>query len=645
VFTDSWELRFTPSLAWAPLTAFAGRAPAREGMLGAIDLANDRIVTFGGTDPATTLAVRDVWSFDLSGLARWTKSAVSGDVPAELSEACAVLDSARARVVVHGGGRREGLVASYASNETWALDVRGTPTWRRVVPAAPVPIPRYGQATAYDAMDDAMWIFGGRSSKDGVANFSDETWRASLAAPGTWTRAAIGGPPPRQEPVGAFDATARRFVVFGGWNNAGGTTFLGDTWSAVADSPMTWSRFAPGPAPAPRRAHAGTYDASRRALLIYGGFNADSTCGDAWRLALAGAGAWRRIDAAGEHPAARSWASAIDDAARDRMIVYGGLVNGQSTNELWELSLGASPRWTRMRATGSAPPALTRHVAVYDASRRRMLVWGGFTNANDLLANRPGVWALALDGDPVWSMLGTIGPEPYPATAPSAIYDSRRDRMLTYGGNELFGDLLPDLRALDFEPTGSPLRAWFLGAHLASDGLHLLWQTDASSGSVVRIEKRIDVAGDGLALPGEAPPGTWFTLGAEAIAGNGAIAWVDPRARTGGTYSYRVVLADGTAGEVVIMVPAILHFALEAVAPTPTTGTTTLSIRSTGLAAVRAELYDSRGRRLETRDLGTPPAGAQSLPFNVSEQWRTGVYFLRVSQGSDSATRKIVLVR
>ena len=48
---------------------------------------------------------------------------------------------------------------------------------------------------------------------------------------------------------------------------------------------------------------------------------------------------------------------------------------------------------------------------------------------------------------------------------------------------ELFDDLLPDLRGLDFEPAGSSLHAWFKGARLAPDGVHLLWQSDASSGS------------------------------------------------------------------------------------------------------------------------------------------------------------------
>jgi hypothetical protein len=645
VFTDAWELRFTPTLAWGPLTAFTGRAPAREGMLGALDLPNHRIVTFGGTDPETKLAVRDVWSFELAGLASWTKTTPTGDIPAELSEACAVLDSARARVVVHGGGRRKGLDASYPSNETWALDIAGTPAWTRLVPALKTPIPRYGQATAYDAGGDAFWIFGGRSSRDGEAILSDETWRAPLGAPGTWSEIAATGerPPPRQEAAGAFDGAGRRLVVFGGWD---GSTYFGDTWALAADAPYRWMPFAPGPAPSPRRAHASMYDPTRRALVIYGGVGPDSSFSDVWSLAIDGAGAWRRIEPQGERPDPRAWASAVFDAAHDRMIVYGGSIDGQSTRELWALSLGAVPRWTRLEAAGEGPPGLQRHVAVYDARRRRMLVWAGFTSDDGIFSSARGVWALALDGAPTWSLLKTEGPDPQPATAPSTVYDARRDRMVTYGGSDVFDYLIPDFRGLDLNPFATgPVPAWFAGARLAPEGVHLLWQSDAPTGTLVLVEKRIDLAGGGLPLPGDAPPGTWDELGSERVGAGGEVAWLDPRALGGGTYSYRLILPEGAAGEVVIEIPVSVRFAFAGATPSPTTGTMALTLFSTGLSSVRAELFDVRGRRVESRSLGMVPAGPQSVAFDFGNARRAGIYFLRVTQGTDSATRKIVLLR
>ena len=68
-----------------------------------------------------------------------------------------------------------------------------------------------------------------------------------------------------------------------------------------------------------------------------------------------------------------------------------------------------------------------------------------------------------------------------------------------------------------------------------------------------------------------------------------------------------------------------------------------LAIRSTGVAPVWASLYDASGRRVMTRELGVLPAGVQSVPLELGLQ-KAGIYFVRVSQGGNASTRKIVLL-
>lgn len=650
VFTDAWELRFTPVPTWARLSVVTGRPPPRDGAIGVLDVAGDRIVTLGGTIAATGQAAHDIWSFDLSGTPGWTQTIITGNAPSELSEASIAFDPGRRRIVVHGGGRPQGLPASFASNETWALNLSGIPGWQRLAPAMDTPIPRYGHATAADAVGDAFWIFGGLTSLNGASVFSDEVWRARLAAPEHWTRIPASGerPEARHETLGAFDAALRRLVIFGGWNDGGGDgdRYLGDTWTMGAEPPYAWTPFATGgPGPLGRRGHAGIHDPIRRSLVIYGGLGPDSTFGDVWELSLTGTGVWRRLEPLGERPEPRYSASAIYDAGRDRMIVYGGSIAERSQPELWALSLGASPRWTRLETKDLGPGARSRHSAVYDPRRRRMVLWGGYTSDTDLIFTSYGVWALSLDGAPAWTFLGTAGREPYPATSASAVYDPRRDRMVTYGGSELFDDLLSDFRALEFGAGGVTYTAWFSGARIESDGVHLLWQTDVAPGAQVRVEKRVDVEGGGIGLPDAPPAGTWFDFGAAEITNDGSILSRDERVYPGGTYSYRVVIAGTPAGEAVIEIPGTPGFALHSLTPMPTTGTFSISLRSNGVAPLRAQLFDARGRHVETRNLGLLPAGPRILPFDLPHGRRAGVYFLRLTQGTDAITRKIVLLR
>src|SRR5439155_44108 len=128
---------------------------------------------------------------------------------------------------------------------------------------------------------------------------------------------------------------------------------------------------------------------------------------------------------------ARTRHTAIYDPVRDRMIVYGGTDNSVGNpNDVWALSLADPPAWTKLTPAGTSPGARSGHSAIYDPVRDRMIVFGGCSSGSFPYLND--VWALSLAGASAWTALT---PNDGPVLCGhSAIYDPVRDRMVVFGG-------------------------------------------------------------------------------------------------------------------------------------------------------------------------------------------------------------------
>ena len=108
-----------------------------------------------------------------------------------------------------------------------------------------------------------------------------------------------------------------------------------------------------------------------------------------WALSLSNPAFWTVLPTIDPMPSWRSYSSAIYDPVGDRMLVFGGQSGGTPFNETWSLSLSpAFPTWELLATQGTPPPARSRHTAIYDPVRQRMVVYGG-PLLND-------VWALSL---------------------------------------------------------------------------------------------------------------------------------------------------------------------------------------------------------------------------------------------------------
>ncbi len=225
--------------------------------------------------------------------------------------------------------------------------------------------------------------------------------------------------------------------------------------SGAADS--AWSRLAPSA----RYCHSAIYDAVRNCMVVFGGYEESFDSGggwelslaapDVWELSLGDVPAWTPLTPVGTPPSARQGQSAIFDPVRDRMLVFGGSSASGLFNDVWALSLGDGPTWTQLTPSGVPPSARTLHSAIYDPVRDHMVVFGGYAESGRL----NDVWELSLAGTPAWMPLTPSGAPPSARYLHSAIYDPVRDRIVAFGGSSGSG-FVNDIWALSL--AGTP--AW-----------------------------------------------------------------------------------------------------------------------------------------------------------------------------------------
>jgi len=130
-------------------------------------------------------------------------------------------------------------------------------------------------------------------------------------------------------------------------------------------------------------------------------------------------------------PAARSDVAMVFDAARSRVVLFGGAGGSTATvfNDTWEWD---GENWTQYEDIGPAPRS--RHGMTYDSKRGRTVLFGG--SAGNLNLNDTWEW----DGA-AWTQVADTGPSVRGGHAMT--YDSARGRVILFGGDDgqsFFGD-------------------------------------------------------------------------------------------------------------------------------------------------------------------------------------------------------------
>ncbi|MEP7028567.1 MAG: hypothetical protein ABI960_08220 [Candidatus Eisenbacteria bacterium] len=722
-----WRLPEGDGVEWA-VAECSGSGPNRlSGNNWAWDEAADRMLFVGARydypDTCCDVPRRpflEIYTLSLGSAPHWEHLSIAGDIPYARRDFSMAFDARRRQLYVVGGST---LDSNEPTSAVSVLDFSGTPAWSELHPSGLEGGASYAQALI-DSTGDRLLLLGISTT----AHYDkDSVWTLPLANPTAWEAWAPADTLPEliqvsSTPAMVLDEPGRRLIYYAGYRRPTGPDSTG-TWEFDLATHEGWRRLEPvGPSPRIRYGNSSAYDPATKRLWIYGGAGTDGTLpwtsgrydlyrwqldpGRGWetqylsgRASSLGEGASMFLDQrrhrvyalqayessgqevvsialsqyqdwessyriSGDQPLGRSYAAAGFDSAGDRGILYGGRYNRLELSDVWAYQPVDSQRfrWERLFPTGAPPEGRWSMASVFDPARRRLVFFGGY-------AGRPleDTWALSLDGAPRWIRLPVHGMPPPARYGASAVYDSRRDGMIVFGGNGGTEDdpvPLQDAWFLSFadgdawlpmSPAGSPpVSRWFHSAIYdpLRDRMLVFWGRDRSTA-------RFDCASLELA-----PTPIWreyIPQGPAALSRYGQVTAYDAdndRATILGGYAYDP-RSEGSTPDWYLELAAPAPggppplggppFALLGMTPNPTRAGVDVAFDLPATTVVRARIYDARGRLV--RDLGT----RMLLPGRHVLAWdgvgddgyrpRPGVYFARLLLGSNEISGKIVLLR
>jgi hypothetical protein len=664
---DAYALDLGSTPTWSHLlpTFPIGMPPpsSRSEHVAVYDSLGDRMIVFGGDSgtKCSTNFLSDVWSLSMDSTLAWTKLN-PGSGPTARARMVGVLDSARNRMVVFGGA---------GSSDAWALDLAGGTSWSPVSTSGSVPSNTSQGSAAYDVADDRL-VYENDGQTSALA-FSTQAW--------TTLDQTAALPEPRDKFVSMVDPVRRRFVVFGGHDDH--NTLRNDVWSLSLDSPWQWQQLHPAGTPPSARYNAlGVYDPQGDEMVIFGG---NGSLQDSWALHFSPTLSWEQLQPTGTLPYARTEASAVYDPVHQAMVVYGGF-DGYVTvlDDVRSLSLAGAPTWTQLTPQGTSPGPREGQVAIYDPVAARMIVFGGSTSTGRM----NDVWALSLDDSPTWSPISPSGSQPTPRYNASGFYDAASGRLiirsgetsyqqppiqdmwaLTLGGASHWNQMVPQgtgpaYRLFDGEgfdsltangvyfggasETSSNQRndAWLLDLNDVPVPILLTLRSSSVTDGVVRLQWFGPEPGMAASVFRRTATTDWQERAHTYVGGDGILPYDDKDVVAGGRYGYRVgYTSSGNqtfTAETWVDVTLPHELAFASLAPNPMSSRFGVSFSLPTAADARLEIVDLRGRVVFREDLTGLGAGNHQLALQPS--LASGLYVVRLSQGVESISHKLVVV-
>ena len=358
----TWVLSPT-SKQWAAATSSGPSARRDMGMV--YDPTHKRVLLVGGQPGGT-----ETWSWNGSS---WTL--VDNALESRTNPTLVAHPGYGSMLLI--GGRN--VQSNGEISDSWRWDGSG---WRAV---APHPVEgRYDAAVAYDPAEKRVVLFGG---SDFWA--LGDTW---LSDGHKWEQATKNGPPRSDRWKLVYDSERHEMVVFQHqFDFAGGTwTWDGRRWEVPSDvSPPDDPTFGVQPLYA--------YDKAAKQIVAFFGPSPNFAKG----VGLPGKTAYwngrRWIAPSGPQPMTRTNAAMAYDEASRQVVLFGGTgcpakgllgtgagpADEPPPNTLWYSGTGyCSGTWTWnghrwSKAGGPQPPDRSNPVMLYDAARRRVVMFGG----------------------------------------------------------------------------------------------------------------------------------------------------------------------------------------------------------------------------------------------------------------------------
>jgi hypothetical protein len=241
-----------------------------------------------------------------------------------------------------------------------------------------------------------------------------------------WVRLDVPDPRPGPRQGASLSVLYARgqLLLFGGRE---GSQLFDELWRFDTERDR-WSLIASNPRPAPRFGHAATIDTRRRRLVLYGGFGAAGALTDLWAFEPLRVG-WQRLAERVVGPGPRAGACAAYDEVEDRFLLAFGSTGTARTNEIWSFRF-ADEIWEEIGPPLGRPPARQDGACFWDATTRRLIVYGG--QGEGFLAD---AWQFSLERRS-WSQV-PAGRLPAAAGAATAVADDRT--ALLFGGKSAGG--------------------------------------------------------------------------------------------------------------------------------------------------------------------------------------------------------------
>jgi len=546
----------------------------------------------GGLSDVPPAYRADLWTLSLSGSPAWTALAVSGGPPAARSGASMIYEPSNDRFVVFGGYHDYVYL-----NDLWQLEVGTAPAWTALGATGGPPSQRDSHSAIYDAARGRMIVYGGT-----LFYGADEGWTLDLTGAPVWSPLPIhfDRPDARRGASVIVDHAGQRLVLFGGGapNN--------EAWVAPLQGPLLWTKWVTDGTPPPaRRHHSSILDPVRRRMIVFGGSGSGGNLlNDVWALSLDGSPVWTSLNPTGSKPSPRSDHSAVYDPNGDRMVVYGGASGPSDFGDVWTMSLGAAPAWTKQIPTGGPPPTRSDAMAAYDPLHGRMVVFGGFAQGD--LSFRNDTWALQLAGASAWTQLTTFGATPSGRSGSGAALDTRRQRLLVFGGSGSFGG---SLRTNE---------TW--GLDLATGA----WSQLAPAGFIPAMRSGGIAAFDSL---GDRLVAMAGLTGSDFSRVPWVLAFEDPVV---------AVPRPGTSD---------LRFGLRGAVPNPLRGDLVVEFRLPDAAPAQLEVFDLAGRRMIRESVGALGGGSHSIRVKSGAPLPAGLYVVRLTRAGEHRVKRAVVLR
>jgi hypothetical protein len=463
-----------------------------------------------------------------------------------------------------------------------------TPSWSRIEQdESGVPYPSYFTQAVYDATRQRTLLFGGGGKyfygRDAYDTQSNDLWSLHTDRYAHWE--SIRREPEAQRAAGMslfLDPNADRLISIEGRSEY---TF-GDPMQLALSGTAGWQRlYAAGPLPPGRQNQMGIFDAARRRFIMFGGLGAAGALRDTWILDLSGRPRWEQLDPEAPAPSARFGANAVYDPIGERIILFGGTIADTTAyGDVWQLSLSGAPAWSPL-SPAAGPSARCFAATVYDSRRERMVMFGGRDHDGEELND---VWFLPLGTASTWVRGEPADSVPSERWGAGAAYDPDQDRVVVIHGaydpcDSEYGNSIWDAWALySSDPVLPELAAPRVQAHPRD--VTLEWRVPAAT----------DFAGSVERTTGSEP---WQVLGRVTADASGTVRWIDTDAAPGGHYTYRMRWDSGASSRTTATAPVdvpALRFAL-ARAPNPALEGLTVAFSLPDAAEAKLEVLDVSG--------------------------------------------------